>query len=161
MARGSQLIKVVLIFISLNMISCSGKETITDKDVKALYELTEKAINEKDAKTVLAGISDNVVINMKMLSPEGNQEMSMGKDEYAKNIRETFSVAQDYKYRVDNMDINISADGKTAIVNLKAYEELTVQGQNIKAVSKGENELKMVNGRLQVVRIDGVVIMQQ
>ena len=76
--------------------------------LKKLFEVVEKAINAKDAEAVLAGISDNIVINLKMLSPDGNQEISMTKHEYAKNIKETFSLAQDYTYRVDNMDIDIS-----------------------------------------------------
>ena len=40
--------------------------------LKKLFEVVEKAINAKDAEAVLAGISDNIVINLKMLSPDGN-----------------------------------------------------------------------------------------
>ena len=38
---------------------------------------------------------------------------------------------------------------------------MTMQGQSMKAVSKGENELKMINSKLQAVIIEGVVILQQ
>jgi len=157
----SYLLKIILLFVTFSLVSCSGKETMTEYDVKSFFESVEKAINAKDAETVLAGVSDNVEITLKMLAPEGNQEISMTKDEYAKNMRETFSVAQDYTYGVDSMDIDISADGKTAIVKLKTHEEMTMQGQNMRAVSKSENELKMTNGKLQAVRIDAVVILQQ
>lgn len=157
----SYLFKIFFLLATFSLLSCSGKEAMTEYDVKSFFESVEKAINAKDAETVLAGVSDNVEITLKMLSPDGNQEISMTKDEYAKNMKETFSVAQDYTYRVDSMDIDISADGKTAIVKLKTYEEMTMQGQNMRAVSKGENELKMINGKLQAVKIDAVVILQQ
>lgn len=157
-----KLISNFLVFIAMlvTLISCSGKTTITEEDVKALYDAIDKAVIAKDTETVLDLMSDDITINMKVLSPDSNQNMDMGKEEYAKSLRDTFSVMQDYEYRVDEMSIDISADGKSAEVKRKVYEKITAQGNTIKSVTKDNTKLELRNGKILAVDIKGVMILQ-
>jgi hypothetical protein len=54
----------------------------------------------------------------------------------------------------------IAAGGNSAVVQLRVLEKISVEDQTLSAISNGESEIKLVNGKLQAVRIDGIVMIK-
>jgi ketosteroid isomerase-like protein len=150
---------IIVLFISV-FVGCGQQESLTRQDIEVFYTKLEEAINARDVDLVLDSVSDDVEINLTMLTPDGSQEMELTKEQYADNMKKTFKVADDYSYRIEEMGITIAAGGNSAVVQLRVLEKISVEDQTLSAISNGESEIKLVNGKLQAVRIDGIVMIK-
>jgi ketosteroid isomerase-like protein len=160
MAKQSyQSLFILMLFVTV-FVGCNQKETLTRQDVEMFYTGLEKAINARDVDAVLESVSDDVEINLTMMTADGNQEIHLSREEYAANMKKTFKAADYYSYRIENIEITITDAGRRAIVELRAQEKISLENQTLSAISKGESEIRLVNGKLQATRIDGVVMLQ-
>ena len=150
---------IIVLFISV-FVGCGQQETLTRQDIEVFYAKLEEAINARDVDLVLDSVSDDVEINLTMLTPDGSQGIELTKEQYADNMKKTFKVADDYSYRIEEMGITIAAGGNSAVVQLRVLEKISVEDQTLSAISNGESEIKLVNGKLQAVRIDGIVVIK-
>ena len=160
MAKRSYFSLFIIILFTSVFIACGQKDTITRQDIEVFYTKLETAINARDVDSVLDSVGDDVEINLTMMTPDGSQEMQLSKEQYAANMKKTFKVADGYSYQIQEMGITIAAGGNSAVVELRVLEKISVDDQTISALSNGESEIKLVSGKLQAVRIDGIVVIK-
>ena len=157
MSRTRSFKLMIVVLLCYITVACSQQQTLTKKDVRIFYENLVSAMNNRDVDAVLSCISENVESNMTTITPDGTQNMTLTKHLYAVNMRKTFEVADSYTYRIEEIKIDLADDKHSAIVVLRAVETITLQDQTIHALVDGENEIRVIDGKLQAVRIDGVV----
>ena len=148
----------ILIYLLLfATLSCSSKQSITEQDVQTFYTNVEQALNARDADRVLALLSDDAKLNMQATTPDGEQTLSMNKKDYATNLQQSFMTMQNYSYRIDNLKINIVADGNAAEVTVTITETMTIEGETLQASTIEQTRLELRDGKVLAVNVDSAV----
>ncbi len=141
--------------IALLISACS--HSVSEKDVNDFMAKADSAIAAKNADAFADLMSNSVQVNMSVSQNGSAQNTSLGKAAYIELMKQSWSVAQDYRYERTN--VKISIQGNKATVSDDMHESMVVQGKRVSADSKETAILVREKGKLVILRVDASVSM--
>lgn len=154
----SQTLSCVLVALCFLSSACSSKQTgaITEQQVRAFLEETDRAANNRDVDALIAKLSENVQLKVTIEGFGPTQTLVFNRDQYRDYFKQGFSVVDDYHYSRGETVIKIEPDGQSAFVADETFETTTMGGQTIRSVARGTSILKLENGKLVLVRSEAI-----
>jgi hypothetical protein len=140
--------------------SCGSKTTMTESEVREFYTALEQAINQKNIDKVLASLSDDAQLEGTIFSGGESQKLSLSKQEYADQIRQTFEAMSNYSYKIEKLDIQMSADSTSAEVKVKILEKMTIQGNPGEVSTKETDSVVLQDGKIVVNHVSAVTFVR-
>ncbi len=153
-------LKVCFLICSLSttVVSCSPpEEVLTREMVMSVVTDMEHATKRKDVDGISDALSDDVtiVININMRGQE--QVLTPSKQEYIAMLKESWSIAENYKYSRSNLEIDFK--GHRAIVTADIRESMTVKGRRISSDTREEVTMEILDARPLVTKVVGHITM--
>jgi hypothetical protein len=99
----------------------------------------------------------DAVIRLVMPPSAGGQTLEMGVADYARMLEDGWAMAGDSSYAVEDIVIEISADGRSAEVSDTTVESMRVQGRTISSRTRERFSVEARGGKLVVTRLTGQV----
>jgi hypothetical protein len=128
-------------------------ERITRADMEQALSGIAKAANNKDIRGIASYLSDDLVVFLTMELPSGRQDLRMNKNEYLHKLEKTFSKQALYKYRSDNVKIDIGADGMSATVEEDIHETFGTLEMRTGSATHQQSAVELRRGRIVVTKI--------
>lgn len=123
--------------------------------VSSMLTQLDKSIQAKDANAVANLMSENIQITINVTSQGKTQIISVGKNEYIGMLSQGWTMAEEYSYKRENVNIKIIDQGKKAHVTADVIETVTIQGQKHSGKSKEDVLVEMIDGKPMITRITG------
>lgn len=130
-----------------------AQPALSEFQVRQYIQRMDDAIEQQDAQTVRALLDEQVIIRLTYSHQDVSQEMRMTREEYVLSLEQAWALASNYSYNRSHEQISISGD--QAIVTSRAAEVMTIQGQSVSAVTDSRVTLRLVEGRLLAVQLEG------
>jgi hypothetical protein len=137
----------------LGLPAFAGAQTLTEKSVKDLMLKIDKAIASKDVSVFAQTMSENAEVVITVSAGGNQQKTRMNKAEYLAALRGGWSMASTYVYRRSNEKIAIS--GNIATVTADVVENMSVNGQHIRARTRSTATIELVDGAPKVTKVVG------
>ena len=130
---------------------CSSEQNkITEPEVLDLMNKIEAAAKNKDVDAVVANISEKAQIKLTMTASGQTQTFTLNRDQYRDFSKKALAAASNYTYSRQNTQVQISPDGKTAVVTDEVTESATVNGQVSRSVATETATVGRENGKLVI-----------
>lgn len=149
--------KIIYAVVIALLFSACSHSGISEKDVNDFMAKADSAIAAKNADEFAGLMSNSVLVNMSVSQNGSAQNTSLGKAAYIELMKQSWSVAQDYRYERTN--VKISIQGNKATVSDDMHESMVVQGKRVSADSKETTILVREKGKLVILRVDASVSM--
>jgi len=135
-----QMLMLVLFIITF---SVSAESKLTTESVTQMLNEIQKSVLAQDAEKFAAFFTDDAKINIEMPANMGG-DMNLDKPKYINMLKLGWAVKDvEYTYEVKNIEIKISANGKSATVKDLTFETIKMGGKII-ASSKSEETLNVI-----------------
>lgn len=141
------------LFVSLT--ACSP--TITEQQVLAILDSTDKAAKERNADGVIAHMAEKAVIRVSIQGPGGIQSLSFAPKEYKQHLEQTFRGAQEYSYTRTDTKISIAPSQKMATVSSQVLEIVRLPGQVLSSVSQETATFEVQNRKVVIASVEASV----
>jgi ketosteroid isomerase-like protein len=132
---------------------------LTEARVVAIFHEMESAVRGKDVSGVVRHFAPDAIIRLVMPRSAGGQILELSVAEYAKMLGDGWAMAAESTYAVEDIAIEISADGRSAEVSDTTVETMKVQGRTISARTRERFSVESRGGRLVITRLTGQVEM--
>lgn len=132
---------------------------LTEARVVATLDQIESAVRDKDVSGVVRHFAPDASIRLVMPPSAGGQILELSVAEYAKLLRDGWAMAAESTYAVEDIQIEISADGRSAEVSDTTVETMKVQGQTLSSRTRERFSVESRGGRLLITRLTGQVEM--
>ena len=152
---GRSCIFLLLAICLFSFDGCSSEKKITEREVLDLLNKVDVAAKNKDVDTVIANMSEKAQIKLTVTASGQTQTFTFNRDQYRDYIKKTFAVGGNYTYSRQNTQVQISPDGKSAVVADEVTESIVVNGQVIHSEVTETATLGRENGKLVVQYIEG------
>ena len=125
---------------------------IEEREVHALLDASDKAINELNADELLGFMSDDVDIVMNTDVDGEVHAVHLSKKEYGDMLEQSWALFEKYQYHRENTVIQI--DGTTATISSDLYESMIMQGQKASAQTSEITNVEKIGGVLKVTKLE-------
>ena len=132
----------------------AAPERITEAQIRQMLEAIDAAAMERNAEGIVRHFARDCIIRLDMPGPHGRQVLQVDREEYATNLKESFSTLTKYEYRRLETKIHIGPHGRSARVTGKIYETMAVEDRIIKAVTEHTAILEHRSGELLITSLD-------
>ncbi len=146
----------IALALCLSALPCAAEpsentEAISKAEVIALLARVDKAIVNRDIKTIADALSDQVEISGHITSPSHTGSFKYNKTQYIEMLRSTWGLATNYSYHRSNQTITLN--GNQAKVAAQVTERMLMQQKFISVKSQETSILKKEDGKLVAVKI--------
>ncbi len=132
---------------------------LTPALVEAFIKQMERTAVDRKLENLAPLLADELkIIITNMPTPQGPQRLEMGKGEYLANTSQVFDAMEKYELDRKGQDIQIADGGEKAIVRATVTERVTIQGKTIETTAKEVATIEVIEGRIQVSRIESDVV---
>ena len=134
-------------------------ERLTEARIMTMFQQLEASGRARDAGGVARHFAPDAVIRLVMPASAGGQKLEMGVPQYTRMLEQAWAMAESFTYRVEDVVIEIGADGRTAEVSDTTVETMRIQGQTISSRTRERFSVAWRGGRPLVTRLTGHVQM--
>jgi ketosteroid isomerase-like protein len=134
----------------------NAADTITIDQAQQVSEKMEQAAQAKDIQAVMSLLDPVVEITMVISTAQGQQTtMHLNYHQYEQAMLSVWPLTENYTYQRSNEKINLSTDGKTAIVEADILEKGTLNGQVMITRTHEVATLELRSGAVLITKIYG------
>lgn len=147
-------ISCALIALCFLLSACAKKEkgAITEQQVNAFLQEMDRAANNNDADAILALMSKDVRLSVKIEGFGPTQNLSFDREQYKTHIKQSLGMTDVYDYKRGETVIKIEPDGQSAFVVADIMETAKIGQQTIGTIARETSTLEMEDGKLVVTR---------
>lgn len=132
-----------------------GLSKITRESVERMINDIEAALSKKDFDTIARYLAPDAMIFLTVSTPEGTQSLRFNRDEYIAYLRQGLPLLPFYEYRVENVAVNISEDGRSATVTSDVHEIMGTQEMKVRILTRENLALELMDGNLRITKVVG------
>lgn len=136
-----------------------AESPLTEARVMATFDQIETAVRAKDVSGVVRHFAPDAIIRLVMPPAAGGQTLELSVADYARMLQDGWAMAADSTYAVENIVIEISADGRSAEVSDTTVESMKVQGRTISSRTQERFSVESRSGSPVITRLTGEVQM--
>ena len=151
-ARSNILLLLVICLFCFD--GCSRERKITESEVLELMNKVEAAAKIHDPVAITDNMSEKVEIKVTNSAPGNTQTSRFNRDQYRNVLLQTYAGGSNYTYSRQRTLVEISPDGKTAIVMAEVLESIMVNGRLIRSISAEVSTLGRENGKLVIQYVE-------
>lgn len=123
---------------------------LTEKKVQAFLDDFEKAsFKDQDIEKMGTFLSNNFTVSV--MAPGLVQPMTMNKEQYLQTAEMTWSMVEDYEYKLS--DQKITLNGNSATVSAKQTESMTMMGQTVAMETDSVTDLELKDGKILITKM--------
>lgn len=151
-------ISCTLIALCFLLSACAKKEksVITEQQVNAFLQEMDRAANNNDADGILALMSKDVRLSIKIEGFGPTQTLSFDREQYRTHLKQSLGMTDVYDYKRGETVIKIEPDGQSAFVVADIMETSKIGQQTIGTIARETSTLEMEDGKLVVTRTAAV-----
>lgn len=128
-------------------------QKLSEASVKNFLNKTEALVKKQDANGFAQYLSDDIKINLTVNMNGQSMPLNLNKQQYIKQLKESFSQVSNYQY---NLTVNnIRIDGDKAHVKTTMNEKMTISGMRMISKFNETSIIKVINGKLKITKIIG------
>jgi ketosteroid isomerase-like protein len=127
--------------------------TLTEGNIRSLYDQVAAAASQRDIDATLSHMSDDVRIHIS--AAKGSIELDA--DKYRQLLKQGWSGLDSYRMEVDIESIEIAEDGQSATVKDTTHETLSMQGHEMSTGMQETASLRLIDGEPKIVRIEAII----
>ncbi len=143
---------LLLSFIIMAFTAASAAD-LSEQAVKQVIASFDAANAAKNGQQIVSLMVDDVELTLHIDAQGQQQVIELTKPEYAALLQQSWDMAANYQYSRSNLAIQMQ--GNKALVTADIKESMTVQGQNISALTKTETVVESVDGKAMITRVTG------
>lgn len=147
-----------LLFVALLVlpIFAQAAKSLSEHDVQGLLNKADMAVSEKDINLMAETASEHAVYVYHVSLDGESRSSRSSRDEYLNNLRRGWSEYENYEYVRTDTKITLESDSK-ATVNMVVTEYITIDGQNVQAVTNETITVEVVRGKALITKVVGYV----
>ena len=146
---------IVSILFILGLLTNLSANELTQENVKSFLHESDKIVLNKNVEKLAELLDENVDITITVAFNGKNQTTKLSKSEYLAKTKEGFTATQNYEYKILDRKIKIKND--IAYVLEETEEKYTYNNQKVTGLSKVNNQIKSINNKLKLVKIEVVL----
>ncbi len=150
----------LLVVLLLAATAAHAEGTLTEKKITAMTDAIEAAARSQDAGAIIRHFAPNATIQIVMPPNAGGQTLNMSVKQYEQVLREGWAQYSQSTYRVEDVVIEISADGQTARLINTTIETIQMPGQALSSRTHEVVSVALENGRPVITKSVGTVMME-
>lgn len=143
-----------------SLAGCSAK--LTEADIQQALTRIEQATQQKDSTVLEQLLAPQAQIVIDMRAVDVPEPLQLNKSQYLQLVRSGWAQASTrHHYVRSNTRIHLAPGGKTATASATIQETATVQGQTMTSTTDEVASFSLVDGKLQVTKVQGIVLSMQ
>lgn len=146
---------VIVSLLALPMFAQASK-SLNEQDVRELLQKTDMAVMQHNINLMAETASDNAIYVYHVRLDGASRSTRANKAEYLNSLRRGWSEYKNYEYSRNSAKITIESPQK-ATVSSKVTEFLTIDGQDLQAVTRETVTVEVVNGHPLITKVVGYV----
>jgi hypothetical protein len=133
---------------------------IDDRQIRTILTTMQTAAQKRDTNTILQYLAPNVVIDMTVQSAFGNQQQRLSRTEYRQYLEQGYAITRNYTSTIENLQVKVASNGKSAIATYTLLEEITVTMQSQPLAFKSESDasikFELVQGKVLATSVKSI-----
>ncbi|HEV2762956.1 MAG TPA: hypothetical protein VGV38_08175 [Pyrinomonadaceae bacterium] len=140
----------LLLALSASAGRAQGPSVVTEEKVLAVIAAMDKAARAAKVDDIAAHLADDVRIKATIDVAGATQHVEYDRAEYIAETRRGFGKRLAYEFKRDKIEVTISKDGQSAVVNSELFEKLRRREGTFNSVASEIYVLKLRGGKLLV-----------
>ena len=145
---------LTLACLLLALPTCAGRaqspDAVTEEKVLAVIAAMDKAARAAKVDDIAAHLADDVRFKMTVDIGDATQSLEFDRAEFLAEAKRGFAKRLAYELKRQKIEVTISNDGQSAVVNTESFEKLQRREGTFSSVSSAIYVLKLRGGRLVV-----------
>ncbi len=152
-------IGLLLLTLLLAAPAARADSLLTHERIMGMFNAIERAVQRKDADGVVQHFAPGSVIRLVMPPAAGGQTVEMSVPQYKAMLTQGWAIGGASSYAVEDIQIQISEDGRSAKVTDTTVETMTVEGRTLSSRTREEFSVELIDGKARVTELTGRVQM--
>ena len=139
---------------------CSAK--LSEADIHQALARIDQASQQQDVAVFEQLLAPTATVKIDMRAADIDQPLELNKSQYLQLLKASWQVAgSDYRYARSNTRISFMPGGKVATASATIQETVKQDGQTVTSTMDEVSTFALLDGKLQVTSVQGVLLSMQ